>query len=853
MNDRFSLFVCVSALIHLAVLLAFVRVSREREEELVRDELDGTARVVAHLDSLRGRELFEALGSPFMEEAVAESLWRADSVQLLAMLAQQRLAFDGRPGAASLLAGAGTNEEAAALCRMLGSGSIGPGYDSLFMHSEMLRRSLMKLVAGMSDVGPGLRMPDDGEWERILRHLAARVEALHGTGGEGSGTAARARLMKRLLDNERLMKLWREAAKFSLREVALERLREAVRRAALKCMQTCGTPGSRTKGMRPGEGGDRSRGEGRGSGTVLRGTGRGRRSEGDVVDAESHGRGGLFTGIGQTPGPGFEECLIRELRRGEGGGLGLMASLFETGELARVLAADIRETLAARMGRAEGGAGWLAELDLEGALSRALAPNEQTLADQRRAADFFATIARGLGDEVTSWLIDRPSERRLRADPDYYHDMARSYWDLIMRMGRSPNLVMPNLRAYAEAARAIRNRRLPEAATISIGSGITASAGPADYFVPRRIYAPSLTAPSDTPRPVRPLVEPPAFTHAWGGAVRVEKAVAVDGRLDEWDDALPYALWGGVQGRDGVPAYLEGHNRLLCKWDNRGLYFAYRIADARDNPVNQRLFWATDALELFIDPHNHKDERRVRGRSFQFWVWTRTHRRARAGRSVFHGPATWEPKLLKEQLVEVASVREGDGYACEVFMPATLLGEWFPFPGRTMGFNYSINNGENIYLRWVTNKGQNVSHHPNLWGDLLLMGSDATVRLYPDDIIVPGQNLRITITDPDMDLYARAHDKIWATVSCSTTTDHFPLALVETGRSTGVFTAEVGTIFAFRPKVKRRLSVRPGAAVRVYYLDQQRGGGEKQVPLEREIAVGRGVFTLSGLSVRRGR
>jgi hypothetical protein len=406
---------------------------------------------------------------------------------------------------------------------------------------------------------------------------------------------------------------------------------------------------------------------------------------------------------------------------------------------------------------------------------------------------------------------------------------------------------MPNLNKYAQSAKSMRERYLKGETSLTLGIGLNAQPEQKEYFIPEQVYVPQKVKKVEKKQKAKTLIKTDTYTHAWGGAVRVTQPVILDGNLNEWQHCKPFALCGSGQGLKELPSTLKSCNCLFVQWDNQGLYFAYQLNDARDNPGLSGMFWEADALEIFLDPHNLKDVQRIKDRSYQFWVWPRVkNRKGSTGQSIFSSPKAFTPKVLKDGIIQYASIRKGGQYTCEAFVPAGLIKRWYPLPGKIIGFNYSMNNGEGVFIRWVTNMGRVISYHPELWGDLLLMGSDAEIQLSPEDFILPGQNLKIVIVDHDMNLKARGKDRIWAKASSRLTADQLPLALIETEVNSGIFSTDLGTVFALTPKEKERISVRPGDVIEIYYLDQHTLGGGKNLPVVKEIQVGRGVFSLGG-------
>jgi hypothetical protein len=626
------------------------------------------------------------------------------------------------------------------------------------------------------------------------------------------GISKNKELFSKFLKDPELTKLWKEAVQFSLQDVAIERMREAMRMAMKMCMSESGM-------------------------SKMVGSGNGEK------EVMSFGKGGAFPGISDIESEDFEETFHKVA----GTGLMQMTSLFDMEELSGLLAEEARMAAWEMSGGNAQFGSFLEDVDFVGAIKAALDRGEVSKEGLNRAAEFLETLKKGLGEDITGWFEGGPGLDDLRRNPYYYHQWARDYLDLVVALASTPNLLMPNLSKYAQSAKSMRERYLKGKTSLALGVALSVQPEEKDYYTPEQVYVPKKVKTPDKKREVKTLIKTDAYTNAWGGACRVTQPVILDGRLNEWQQCKPFALCGSGQGLKELPSELRKCNCLYVQWDNQGFYFAYQLNDARDNAALTNVFWDTDALELFLDPHNLKDARRIEDRSYQFWLWPRAkRRRGSTGQSVFSAPMAFNPVVLKDGLIQYASIRKGSKYTCEAFVPAGLLKRWYPLPGAIIGFNYSMNNGEGVLIRWVTNMGKNISFHPELWGDLLLMGSDAEIKLSPEDFILPGQNLKIIIVDHDMNLKAQKKDKIWVKASSRLTEDQLPLSLMETEINSGIFSADLGTIFALSPKEKERISVRPGDVIEIYYLDQHALGGKKNIPVVKEIQVGRGVFSLGG-------
>ena len=814
LKHSFHLFLFYSFLIHTLVFSSFFRTIKSESEDFNRDfsfdTLDSELEEYEFMD----QNFFVSVLSPYMDSAVIDSLWQADSMYVKEWAAlSNSLQNILDPGWYNSV-----QERSRALHDLLEKYIGSSLMDSLFAQSEFLRDALLKQIHQNLKKYGAKGFVDELEWKKLIEDLAEFLKQAYGSYDSTSLNISKNReLLSKLLTDPELMKLWKEAMQFSLQDVALDRMREAIQMAMGMCMSKCGKGG---------------KGKMEGSGSKE-------------LEVSSFGKGGAFPGIGDMNAEDFEQCFLEALQMIGGPGLMQMASFFDREKLSKLLGGEARrKALEMAGGNAQFGS-FLKDVDFAGTIKKALETGEVNQEGLKRAAEFLETIKKGLGEDIAGWFRDGPTQGELMKNPYYYNQWAREYLDLIVSLASAPGLLVPNLNKYAQVAKSMRERYLSSETRLTLGIGLTAQPQNREYFIPRQVYIPKKSKKPDKQREDKTLIKTDSYTNAWGGAVRSTKPVILDGNLNEWQRCKPFALYGSGQGLDKLPPQLQNCNCLFVQWDNQGLYFAYTINDMRDNKYFAKIFWDTDALEIFLDPHNLKDSRRIKDRSYQFWVWPRAKsKEGSTGQSVFSSPRAYTPKILKDGIIRYASIRKGSQYTCEVFVPGGLLKRWYPLPGKVIGFNYSINNGEGVLIRWVTNVGRNISYHPELWGDLFLMGSDAEIKLSPEDFIFPGQNLKITIADHDMNLKAQERDKIWVKVSSRLTGDQIPLALMETDENSGIFSTDLGTVFALKPKEKERISVRPGDILEVYYLDQYTLGGKKNVPLVKEIQVGRGVFSL---------
>jgi hypothetical protein len=668
--------------------------------------------------------------------------------------------------------------------------------DSLLAMSELLRRAALKqLLKQLNDPNAAPKF-DPETFSKWLKELLKQQAA-------NSKNGPPDKMIEEIVADQELLKLWEELVLKTIMEVGLDKLKQAIADAM------CGL-NKRIYGRKSGE-----------------------------SPVSSFGNGGNV--FGAEPDEEYIREFKNRFKKLSGPYLSLLASLMGPEELGQFLCGQIAGYFS---GGSFGNGSQLKKftdrVDFNEMIRDAVSKQQRS---SMQARQFFETFTHAFGREVSEMLdMEGVLDEEGRLAKGRIADLAENYVNLLENLAENANLVMPDLEKYAQAAMTMRNRRLKVHGLYELGRGFVAHSDSEQFVTPEMV-----TFKNSNFRQMRTtndtgLCQSSFFSHAWGAAPHTEQPVVIDGNLDEWKSAARFKLKGKRQGALPLPPELQSCNFLLAQWDNQGFYFAYEINDSHDNPCNPSSFWDTDALELFFDPLNYKDSIRTIDRSFQFWVWPRIQRNwGYSGESVFISPEHYNPRLLQDG-IQVASRRTGNRYTCEVRVSPRLMKYTTLMPGKILGFNYSINNGENVYLRWVTNKGINISGHPNLWGDLLLMGSSARLVVSPDTMILPGQSLRIRIVDHDMNLSYSKQDKVFLKVRSGRTGDFLPCTAIESGPNTGVFSTFVNTIFGIEAVDREKLSVLPGDLLEIYYLDQHASGGRVNVPLKCFVHVGRGVF-----------
>jgi hypothetical protein len=673
--------------------------------------------------------------------------------------------------------------------------------DSLLAMNELLRKAALKQLLQQMYNNPGSVSAFDPEsfskWlKEILKDQTNANSNKQNTSNDMLNTIA---------SDQELMKLWEQMVLKSIMEIGLDKLKKAMYEAICAAKNEC-------FGKKPGD-----------------------------CPVSSFGNGGSF--FGAEP----DEKFLREIRKRfkelSGPYLSLLSSMMDPKQLEQFLISTVcMYSGNGNFGNAKLPGNITDKLDFAGLINDAISKRQRSAQQMKQ---FFDTFKNGLGNEITELLNAKELfDEEGKFAKNRIVEYADNYLKLLETLNESANLAMPDLEAYAKAALDIRNRKLKENGLYEIGRGLVALHDSEQFTIPEMVYIKNVSRNQTGAAKDTGLCSPSFFSHAWGGAPRAESAIIIDGNLNEWQNVYRYKLRGKRQGENPLPQELQSCNYLLAQWDNRGFYFAYEINDSYDNPCSPLEFWNSDALEMFFDPLNNKDSVRVRDRSYQFWVWPRLkHNWGQSGESIFLSPEQYEPRILKTNGIQVASQRNGNRYTCEVRVDPALMKQCVPLPGKIVGFNYSINNGEGVYIRWVTNKGINISGHPVLWGDLLLMGSNAQLKVLPEDMILPGQDIKIIIIDHDMNLSSGKQDRVIVKVRSKRTGDFLPCTCIETAVNSGVYSTSVGTTFGIDAKERQKLSVLPGDLLEIYYLDQHASGGQVNIPTRRFVQVGRGVFS----------
>ncbi len=348
-------------------------------------------------------------------------------------------------------------------------------------------------------------------------------------------------------------------------------------------------------------------------------------------------------------------------------------------------------------------------------------------------------------------------------------------------------------------------------------------------------------------------VQAPAFkTHRFIGIPFVANdAITIDGDLSDWKDIPPLELDPVLKGSEKTVLRQPAHQTGYVAFCPRGLLVAVDVVDttrALENHRPMNAFWLNDCVEIYVDTLNTKARERGEANTHQFFAFPFGHRddqdtsgyeayMGKEGKTIQHKIVRFKPEVMPR-----AAKKTEKGWTLELLIPRSALRQGGLQPGRIIGFNLQIDTGSDLYYYWTANIRIMSSIHPNTWGDVQLLGSDGKIDLVGADgkelvqSILPGQPIRVRVTDPDMNLNDRKKDKVSVTLKTAGGVNR-TLLLEETEPASGVFVGAMPTCLNIGGKLPEVLEVFEGETVTVEYLDQVRAYGERNVPVKAVFAV----------------
>ncbi len=377
--------------------------------------------------------------------------------------------------------------------------------------------------------------------------------------------------------------------------------------------------------------------------------------------------------------------------------------------------------------------------------------------------------------------------------------------------------------------------------------------------IPAAVWADAMPKDDSASAPAARTLPTPTFkSPAFGAAGMVENPLTIDGDLNDWGTLVnPLTChWHA----NSTTADLENGTQVYMRWSNEGLYFAYVVHTSEDIHFNKDMPYLGDCLEVWIDCQDARSETMGKSKFTHQFCFDPFGYKGDAN-CTFIEIGRDQRGMKQFQSYPDASGKRGraaakrfpGGYSVECFVARTTLARPVLVPGEYLAVNVSVNTGYDVATeqQWSASKALNTWDRPVTWGDVLLLGSDATVKaLNADDSactqVVPGQILQVEVTDKDMNMDPLAEERVLASVS-GPDGDPVLMVLKETGQNTGVFRGSLNTSFYLDQVAPDTLRVRPGDVIEVGYDDPRAAYGEQHRHCGVKLPVAHPVMRLAAL------
>ena len=390
---------------------------------------------------------------------------------------------------------------------------------------------------------------------------------------------------------------------------------------------------------------------------------------------------------------------------------------------------------------------------------------------------------------------------------------------------------------------------------------------------------------------IMPKFEKPSVR--FEGIPFLAKLPKLDGDLTGFGDIRPLVLQGGPKGHE-IPVY--------AAWNYQGFLFGYKVEQPADQFYystrnsrkgaelikETRIGWATsgDYFRLLFDTLDARNQNRGEPHTQEFVILprgsnedselpgiervfesqrdgkTKDYREVRPTALIFplqpppeQGPDGRGPYRVTKF--------DKDGYTVEVFIPRSVFKVPVFAPGWYIGFECEVAVG--VQGRTFSGQSWAAKHknfdengnHPDVWGDLLMLGTDARFNIREADTtaaisqsVFPGHSYLLTVSDPDRNVHPTAEDTVIVSAEVSDgrseNSDVEIFVLKETDKNSGIFRGYINTQPGTGREVQAALEVMPGHVVRFRYVDVGNAKGERNIITELELPVVSGLLMSAG-------
>lgn len=347
----------------------------------------------------------------------------------------------------------------------------------------------------------------------------------------------------------------------------------------------------------------------------------------------------------------------------------------------------------------------------------------------------------------------------------------------------------------------------------------------------------------------RKVPDPTFKTHRFSGIPLLgDEAITLDGDLTDWKDIPALILNPVLKGAGKGIVARPDKQVAYAAWCGKGLLLAFDVHDtsgAIENAGPLQGFWLLDGVEVYLDTMNTKASKRGETHTHQFFIPPFGHKDQpeRGGFESFIEGGGIRVAGYDQTAIRRAAKRTERGWTLEVLLSKELLRKADLEPGRVVGFNLQVDTGTDLYYYWTAAEKFMTSMHPNTWGDLQLLGSDAKLTFVDEnnkvgvEAVVPGKALRVQVEDPDMNTHADRKDRVAVTVRTTAGLTR-TVVLEETTPSSGVFVGSIATTLHIGGNgPPTALPVLEGETLTAEYLDQVRAFGERNEKVTGKLPV----------------
>lgn len=216
-------------------------------------------------------------------------------------------------------------------------------------------------------------------------------------------------------------------------------------------------------------------------------------------------------------------------------------------------------------------------------------------------------------------------------------------------------------------------------------------------------------------------VSPEKFVKKVATAVRA-RGVKIDGRLNEWANAVPLVMKDGSYFKEGLswsgPTDLSG--QIYFMYDDQNLYVAAKVRDKFTlvNKKERSEIWNGDGLEVVMSLDPGADPKRdsfVKG-DYQLGFGT--------GDGRANKPSIWNWQRRRSPTGSEISVKKVDnplGYILEAKIPWSFFGTFVPSAGTRVGFDLALDDADLTGERerqFIWNGDFYFYKDPSVWGVL---------------------------------------------------------------------------------------------------------------------------------------